>query len=64
MSLTEKQSFYLSLIEQARAAGKSPKQVATENGVAPATLYNAELLRPESGHKTLNVVKRFKFNSR
>jgi transposase-like protein len=41
MSLTEKQSFYLSLIEQARTAGKSLKQVATENGVSPATLYNA-----------------------
>lgn len=51
MSLTEKQSFYLSLIEQARTGSKSLKQVATENGVSPAILYNAALLRPESGHK-------------
>ncbi|WP_369601633.1 hypothetical protein AAIA72_01210 [Hahella sp. SMD15-11] len=41
MLLTEKQSFYLSLIEQARTAGKPLKQVATENGVSPVTLYNA-----------------------
>tara|TARA_B100001939_G_scaffold347133_1_gene367820 strand:- start:3180 stop:3491 length:312 start_codon:yes stop_codon:yes gene_type:complete len=41
MSLTDKQSFYLSLIEQARADGKPLKQVATEHGVSPATLYNA-----------------------
>jgi transposase-like protein len=41
MSLTEKQSFYLYLIEQARTQGKPLKQVAVENGVSPATLYNA-----------------------
>ena len=46
MSLTDKQSFYLSLIEQARADGKSLKQVATEHGVNPASLYNvAHILR-------------------
>ena len=43
MSLTEKQAFYLTLIEKAKCNQQSLRQVAEENGVVPARLYAASL---------------------
>lgn len=39
MSLTEKQSFYLSLIQQAEAESKSLQKIAQEHRIKPASLY-------------------------
>lgn len=41
MSLTEKQSFYLSLINEAREQQKTLRQVAHENQIKPDSLYAA-----------------------
>lgn len=39
MSLTQKQSFYLSLIQQAEAESKSLQAIALEYHIKPANLY-------------------------
>lgn len=41
MPLTKKQSFYLSLVEYARAQNKSLREAAEDHDVTPANLYAA-----------------------
>lgn len=50
MALTEKQSFYLSLIQEAREQEKSLQQVARENNIKPGNLYAASQALKRKGY--------------
>lgn len=54
MSLTEKQAFYLTLIEKAKCNQQSLRQVAEENGVVPARLYAASKTLKAKGALSCN----------
>lgn len=50
MSLTEKQSFHLSLINEAREQQKTLRQVAQENRIKPGSLYAAAQALKRKGY--------------